>query len=68
LVLRKRDEVPYTARPVEHRILRVTVQVRESAARRIRQPSSIYSRVSATPHKERRQSPVLPVDTRRALL
>src|SRR5215208_7385031 len=68
LVLRKRDEVPYTARPVEHRILRVTVQVRESAARRNRQPSSLYSRVSATPRKERRRSPVLPVNTRRGPL
>src|SRR5215211_5016442 len=51
LIFGKRDEVPYTTRPVEHRILRVTVQVRESAARRNRQPSSLCSRVSATPRK-----------------
>src|SRR5215208_4554604 len=68
LVFCKGDEVPYAARPVEHRILRVTVQVRESAARRNRQPSSLYSRVSATPRKERRRSPVLPVNTRRGPL
>src|ERR671912_1363747 len=67
LVPRKRDEVPYTARPVEHRILRVTVQVRKSAARRNRQPSSLCFWVSATPRQERRRSPVLPVDTRRGL-
>jgi hypothetical protein len=41
LVFCKGDEVPYAARPVEHRKLRVTVQVRESASRRNRQPSSL---------------------------
>src|SRR5215203_7134365 len=51
LVLRKGDEVPYAARPVEHRILRMTVQVRKSAARHNRQPSSLCFRVSATPQE-----------------
>ena len=51
LVPGKGDEILDPARPVEQRILRVTVQVRESAARRNRQPTSLCSRVSATPLK-----------------
>src|SRR3712207_3211485 len=50
LRLRQGDEVPDPARPVEHRVLRMAVQVRESAAGRYRQtPSSHKSRAWAAP-------------------